>query len=159
MDSASMKAYSTRVTQANRSELIVIIYEIILEDLKSGIEAYENHDLETFDKELKHAQKFVNELINSLDFKYPIAYDLAELYLYTNKRIITSIIQRKPDAIESGIKVMESLHTGFLGVAKEDSSEPLMKNTQQVYAGLTYGKGTLNETYIDPGQQSRGFRA
>jgi len=29
----------------------------------------------------------------------------------------------------------------------------------QVYAGLTYGKGVLNETFIDPHQQNRGFMA
>jgi flagellar protein FliS len=34
-----------------------------------------------------------------------------------------------------------------------------MKNTGQLYAGLTYGKGVLNETYVDPNQQNRGFLA
>ena len=34
-----------------------------------------------------------------------------------------------------------------------------MSNTQQVYAGLTYGRGSLNEMYVDPNQASRGFRA
>lgn len=159
MDSDMTQAYATRVTQANRSQLIVIIYEIILDHIKSGIKAYENHDLETFDKDLKQAQKFVNELISTLDFKYPISFDLANLYLYTNKRIITAIIQRKPDSLESGIKVMESLYKGFLGVEKEDFSQPLMENIQQVYAGLTYGKGALNETFIDSKEETRGFRA
>lgn len=159
MDSVMTQTYAARVSQANRSELIVIMYEIILEDLKNGIKAYENSDIKTFDKELKHAQKFVSELINSLDFKYVMSYDLMQLYLYTNKRIIAAIIKKKPDDLESAIKVMNRLLVGFEGVAKEDTSEPLMQNTQQLYAGLTYGKGTLNETYIDPKQHSRGFKA
>lgn len=159
MDSIMTQTYAARVSQANRSELIVIIYDIILEDLKNGIKAYENNDLIMFDKELKHAQKFVNELISSLDFKYVISYDLMQLYLYTNKRIISAIIKKKPDTLESAIKVMNRLLIGFEEVAKEDTSEPLMQNTQQLYAGLTYGKGTLNETYIDPKQHSRGFKA
>lgn len=159
MDSVMTQTYAARVSQANRSELIVIMYEIILEDLKNGIKAYENSDIKTFGKELKHAQKFVSELINSLDFKYVMSYDLMQLYLYTNKRIIAAIIKKKPDDLESAIKVMNRLLVGFEGVAKEDTSEPLMQNTQQLYAGLTYGKGTLNETYIDPKQHSRGFKA
>lgn len=32
-----------------------------------------------------------------------------------------------------------------------------MKNGQQVYAGLTYGKGTLNETVYQ--ENTRGFKA
>ncbi|ROR23686.1 flagellar protein FliS [Mobilisporobacter senegalensis] len=159
MDSVMTQTYAARVSQANRSELIVIMYEIILEDLKNGIKAYENSDIKTFGKELKHAQKFVSKLINSLDFKYVMSYDLMQLYLYTNKRIIAAIIKKKPDDLESAIKVMNRLLVGFEGVAKEDTSEPLMQNTQQLYAGLTYGKGTLNETYIDPKQHSRGFKA
>lgn len=159
MDNAMTQTYAARVSQANRSELIVIIYNIILEDLKNGIKAYEDGDIKKFDKELKHSQKFMNELICSLNFNYTISYDLLQLYLYTNKRIITAVIKKKPDTLESAIKVMESLLIGFNGVAKEDSSMPLMQNTQQIYAGLTYGKGILNETYIDPKQNSRGFKA
>ena len=35
-----------------------------------------------------------------------------------------------------------------------------MENTQQVYAGITYGKGlSLDETLVNPAYQNRGFRA
>jgi len=67
------------------------------------------------------------------------------------------MIQRKPDSLESAVSVLQKLLTGFEGVSKEDTSGPMMRNTQQLYAGLTYGKGTLNETYIDPNDRSRGF--
>ena len=39
---------------------------------------------------------------------------------------------------------------------KEDPSAPLMRNTQQIYAGYTYGKNDLVETYQDF-DTSRGF--
>lgn len=39
---------------------------------------------------------------------------------------------------------------------KEDTSAPLMRNTQQIYAGYTYGKNDLVETYQDF-DTSRGF--
>ena len=35
-----------------------------------------------------------------------------------------------------------------------------MENTQQIYAGITYGKGlSLDETLINPDSENRGFRA
>lgn len=34
-----------------------------------------------------------------------------------------------------------------------------MQNTQQVYAGLTYGRGTLNEVFMNPNEYARGFKA
>jgi flagellar protein FliS len=159
MKREAIQVFATRVTQASKSELIVILYEMILTEIMEAKEAYEKGDLIVFDKELKKSQKYVNELINALDYKYPISYDLLNLYLYTNKRIITAIIKRNPVSLDSAISVLKKLLTGFEGVSKEDKSGPMMRNTQQLYAGLTYGKGKLNETYIDPSNRNRGFIA
>ena len=35
---------------------------------------------------------------------------------------------------------MKKLYTAFAEVMKEDTSAPLMRNTQQIYAGYTNGK-------------------
>ena len=51
---------------------------------------------------------------------------------------------------------MHRLYTSFLEVAKQDKSAPLMKNTQQVYAGMTYARGAVNEDYMDV-DSHRGF--
>lgn len=159
MKKEAIQAFTARVTQASRSELIVILYEMILTEIKEAREAYDKEDLSTFDKELRKAQKYVNELIQALDYKYPISYDLLSLYLYTNKRIITAIIKRNPVPLDSAQSVLQKLLTGFEGVSRDDKSGPMMRNTQQLYAGLTYGKGKLNETYIDPSNRNRGFIA
>ena len=46
----------------------------------------------------------------------------------------------------------------FCKVAETDSSAPMMKNTQQVYAVYTYGKGDLVENCQEL-DKSRGFFA
>jgi Flagellin-specific chaperone FliS len=159
MKKETVQAYTARVTQASRSELIVILCEMILTEIAEAKEAAARGDLETFDRELKKAQKYVNELIVPLDYHYKISYNLGSLYLYVNKRIVTAIIQRKVEPLGSAESVLNKLLIGFEGVSREDKSGPVMYNTQQLYAGLTYGKGKLNETYVDPGNKSRGFIA
>lgn len=159
MKKEEIQVFATRVTQASKSELIVILYEMIITEIKEAKETFEVNDLTTFDKNLKKAHKYVNELITALDFNYKLSYDLLSLYLYVNKRIITAIIQRNPISLDSALSVLDKLLTGFEGVSKTDNSGPMMRNTQQLYAGLTYGKGKLNETYIDPSNRSRGFIA
>ena len=48
----------------------------------------------------------------------------------------------------------------FEQVAKQDTSGAVMANTQQIYAGLTYGKGTLNEVSMSlDGNTYGGFKA
>lgn len=44
----------------------------------------------------------------------------------------------------------------FEQVAKEDHSGPVMEHSQQLYAGLTYGKGTLNEVSFGEGSTYGG---
>jgi flagellar protein FliS len=159
MESNELKSFTARITQANRSELVVIVYEIIEADIASAMKAYEIENYELFSRELNHAVKFVNELINGLDFEYVISYDLLHLYLFVNKQIISASVSKSIEPLEGASKVLASLKTGFEGVAKQDHSASVMSNTQQVYAGLTYTKGSLNEMYVDPNHMSRGFKA
>lgn len=159
MKNEDLRAFTTRISQANGSELVVIVYEIILKDIESAKEAFDAQDYTKFTRDVDHAVKFVNEMINTLDFKYAISYDLMQLYLYCNKQLIQATLKKDIKLLESATKVLTSLLKGFIEVAKQDKSEPLMSNTQQVYAGLTYGKGSLNEMYVDPNQMERGFRA
>lgn len=159
MNKEALQIYTARITQASKSELIVIMYDIILDDIKEANAAYEDGNIELFEQTLKHAQKFLNELMGSLNYKYVMALDLVQLYIYVNKRLITAIVKKSPETLESAKEVMERLKIGFEGVSKEDQSGPVMKNTQQLYAGLTYGKGTLNETFLDPTEANRGYKA
>lgn len=159
MNKELIRAFTARVTQASKSELTVILYEMILAEIKEAREAFDRDDLGAFDKELKLAQKYITELQGTLNYSYSISYDLLSLYLYVNKRVIQAILRRIPDTLDSAESVLNKLLVGFEGVRQTDQSGPVMRNTQQLYAGLTYGKGHLNETFIDPSNKNRGFIA
>lgn len=50
--------------------------------------------------------------------------------------------------LESVKKMLETMRKSFYELSKQDDSEPLMKNTQQVYAGFTYSNdGGSNEIF------------
>ena len=51
----------------------------------------------------------------------------------------------------------EKLRNSFETAAADDKSAPLMDNAQKVYAGMTYGKGRLTESFIN--DDNRGFLA
>lgn len=152
-----VKQYALRVTQANQTQLVVILYEIIEEDLKAARLAYEEGKFDEFVRELKHAQKIVLELMNSLDCQYMIGLDLMSLYLFINKQIIQALVKRNPDSLCGLEDVILPLKNAFKELEKQDTSGPVMTNTEQVYAGLTYQKGSLSETYLDQNTTRRGF--
>lgn len=49
-------------------------------------------------------------------------------------------------------KLRDAYHT----VSKEDTTQPLMENAQDVYAGFTYGRSDVNESLLY-NSAGRGF--
>lgn len=159
MEKELAKSYAARITQASKVELIVITYEVILTDIQSAKEKLGEGDMEGFNHDVKHGQKFLNELMSALDYTYDISLNLMSLYIFINKALVDALYQRVLKPLQDAEEVLQILMKGFEGIAKEDKSGPVMRNTGQIYAGLTYGRGVLNETYIDPNQANRGFKA
>ena len=63
---------------------------------------------------------------------------------------------RRPIHLDAACEVIRGLMESFEQVAKEDHSGPVMEHSQQLYAGLTYGKGTLNEVSFGEGSTYGG---
>ena len=160
MKAESVKIYTRRITSANKSEIIVIIYDIIEENLALAKKALAEGDRETYRNEIKQAISFVKELLVSLDMNYEVSKYLASLYIYVSRCLNFALVSGKKEEIEAAEKVLRKLGDSFREVAKTDESKPVMENTQRVYAGITYGRGLdLDETLVAPAMESRGFRA
>ena len=160
MKAESVKIFTRRITSANKSEIIVIIYDIIEENLALAKKALAEGDRETYRNEIKQAVSFVKELLVSLDMNYEVSKNLASLYIYVSRCLNFALVSGKKEEIEAAEKVLRKLGDSFREVAKTDESKPVMENTQRVYAGITYGRGLdLDETLVAPAMESRGFRA
>ncbi len=160
MNTESVKTYTRRITSANKSEIIVIIYDIIEENLTLAEEALERGDRETFRAEVRQAVTFVNELLISLDMSYEVSRNLAMLYIYVNRCLNFALVSGKKEEIKEAERVIKGLGESFREVAKTDLSLPVMENAQKVFAGITYGKRLeLEETMVSKDAADRGFRA
>ena len=159
MTKEQIHAYTYRVSQASPCELVVIMYDIILDDVKNAKSAKTAGNDKQYQADLTHAVKFVNELMDALDFSQSVSFRLMSLYIYVNKMLAKARVSGNCDSLSDVEMVIEKLRAGFDGIKNQDTSGPVMQNVQQVYAGLTYGKGTLNETYLNAQDYNRGFQA
>ena len=153
------KDFARRITQANRTELLVVTYDILIEEIEEAERLYNGGDIEEYRRSAKRAQRFIAELMSTLDFEYPISGQLLRLYEYVQRLLIKSDISGIPYKLDSARNVISGLRSAYAKIAETDDSAPLMENTQSVFAGLTYGKGSLNETDLDPNSANRGFLA
>lgn len=158
MKREKIQEFTLRITQAKRSELVVVLYDMVLAYFAEAEEFYHLGKKEEFLEELKKAQACIKELTGILDFKYEISFELLSLYRYVNFTLSKTMIRRDPELLKDTQGVIEKLREAFYDISAQDQSEPMMANTEAVYAGLTYGKGTLNENLQNQGS-SRGFLA
>lgn len=152
------KEFTRRLTQCNASEMIVIQYDIFFAYLDDALETFELGG-EPFKEAIRHADAVLKNLQDSLNFKYDLAKELYPLYNYSRRQLALAQATHKKKPISNARNVMNKLYDAFSQIAKEDTSEPIMKNTETVYAGYTYGKNCLNEAAFDKTQSSRGFLA
>ncbi len=159
MNKEEIREYAARVAQANRTELVVIIYELIIDAVKEGEMCYNKGDSEAGAEKIRKAQLYLQELKGSLDFQYEISRQLYRLYRYVNEQLIATNIRQKPVNLDSACQVLEKLMDSFAEIAKQDTSKAVMQNSQQIYAGLTYGPGAQEEVFTDGAQGFRGYQA
>lgn len=157
MTQEKKQEFTRRLTQCNRSGVILIMYEIIFEHLKDAKLALEKKDRDAYKYSIRKAQEMLRELKQVLDFRYELSKNLAALYQFCIEQLAMSMTRANADGILETEKIMNALYRSFVEAAKQDNSMPMMVNVQQVYAGMTYGRKQLNESYeID---NHRGFLA
>lgn len=158
MDKEQITDFTRRISLCNRGELVVIMYDIFFAYIEDAKEAYKAEDRNAYKEALRRSQRALDELMAALDFKYDLAKNLYSIYLFCKDSLAKAMYKRDMADIEITEHLMRKLYDGFVNAAKEDTSAPLMKNTQQVYAGYTYGRDDLVETYQNS-DTSRGFFA
>ena len=157
MTKEKKQEFTLRITQANKTGLIVILYDMTLTFLKEAEEAFDAGKAEDYKKSIKRAEDCLDELIASLDLAYEIALTLHSLYYFYKRQLASARVQEKKELILPVANMIKELKQSYEKIASQDTSAPLMENSQTVYAGLTYGKGSLNVDLADQGT-NRGFR-
>lgn len=145
-----------RITQANKTQLITILYEMTLLYVDEAEEALEADDRAAFKAAVRKIRGCMNELISSLHLEYELAQNLLQLYLYVNRELVKASAHFDRENLEHVRLVIGELHKAYRQIESQDRSGPVMGNTQTVYAGMTYGRNTLTENVADPAR-NRGF--
>ncbi len=143
--------FTLRITQANATELVVILYEMLLSYLDEGKEACAAQEKAAFHEAVRKARGCINELIQSLHLEYEPAPGLLQLYLFCIRRLALWESRGEDQYYDEIRKVIQPLHDAYGEIAKLNKNGPVMNNSQTVYAGLTYGRNTLTENMADQG--------
>lgn len=149
--------FTLRISRANKTEMTVIIYDMILTYLQDSLEESDKQDWKMFKWNIDRAKECMDELLNSLNMQYEPAGTLKGLYFFYKRELSAAAVQQNKERVLPIIKMIGELREAYQKAASQDTSAPVMENAQAVYAGLTYGKNSLNVDLTDQGID-RGFR-
>ncbi|MBR5419799.1 MAG: flagellar protein FliS [Lachnospiraceae bacterium] len=146
--------YILRITQANSTALVVILYDMFLDYGREVLEAEPGSD--EFRTAIRHTRGCLSELINSLHMEQEAAKDLYSIYRFVERRLIMADIRRTTEELPRCMEMIRKLRDAYAESVKDDHSAPLMQNTDIVYAGMTYGPGEINLSGASAGT-NRGY--
>ena len=151
-------AYTARISSASQSQLCVITFEILLERIDQALACDEP---EAYASAVEKARLSLQTLMSALDMDNEIAQRLFQLYVFADKLLVRAYFAGDRTALSEARLIFEPLMLAYREAESadvpENNRQPVLNPSQQLYAGLTYTGGKLDE-YIDQ-DRSRGFKA
>ncbi len=153
-----IREYTLKISNASPTGIIVILYDVAIGYIEEAKNAFDSGDHEEAKVQCTNAVRVLGHLIQALDFSYGISFQLYRIYEFVSKELSMAVIKNDAASLGECKRLLLSLKDSFEEIAAKDESGPAMSNAQSVYAGLTYGKGTLNESTSFQ-SDNRGFQA
>ena len=147
------KEFTLKISQANRTKIVVLTYELALQYIDDARNA---SDREGFARGIMHAKSCIEQLRGVLDYSQEIALYLYRIYNYISLLMDKAMIRHNSAFLDEADRLLTKLHDAFDNIAHKDESGPVMSNIETVYSGLTYGRGGAEDN-VSSGK--RGFTA
>ena len=129
MEQTKMMYYEDRILTASKGRLLLITFELMLEEMKDARRYLERNDFTRFKKSLDQGQKILGYLMETLDTRFDISKELIGVYFYINKQLAISKISRKVKGLNDAIHILERMMDGFEEVVdSQDDGQPLIES-------------------------------
>lgn len=121
MSYGANKYKQTSVETASRGQILIMLYEAAIRNLRQAMEFIDKKDLAAKSKCILKAHDIVNELSTSLDFKSggEIAKELDRLYAFCIEQLFKGNIENDKVALAGVEKVLSNLLEGWRGAVAE----------------------------------------
>ena len=158
MTQEQKQEFTRRISQENHSGLILVLCDIFHTYGMDAMAAYEAENMTEYLQTIGQARRTMQELIDCFSREDALGKDVITIFRFIYGKLVRSEIRRQPDELDRCIRIVDQLRVGFVHLHEIDTEGAVMRNVHQVYAGLTYGKGTLNESIQGVDYGTRGYQ-
>lgn len=158
MTGEQIQTFTYRISNANKTEMITILYDMGAVYLEDAIAALEKEDVKQFRTEINRAKDVLHELIASINTATSLGRIFLGLYVFYGETLTKAYLDCDKASAEHVRDMFIRLSQGYTVAAARDNSGAVMGNTQKVYSGLTYNRNQTCDNYAEVGA-NRGFLA
>ena len=112
------------VTTATPIDLIIMLYDGCIKQLKLAKIHKENRDLEKVSVCIGKAEEIVLELVRSLNTEIPLSNDLLALYEFMLDEMVHANIMKDMDRLDPVIEMMGNLGDAWKEIKKSTENQP-----------------------------------
>jgi flagellar protein FliS len=157
---AKIQDYHLRIVNASPVELVIINYDIIIEDIQTAVASHGSNPA-VYIENVNSARDALAELIGALDGENPVSKEIYPIYEYINTLLMSALIYEKKSSLDEAMHILVTLRDGWIKARECEPPEAagfrIMGNSTKVYTGLTYGRKGADD-YIDTDPNS-GIKA
>ncbi len=99
---------NNRIQTASPAELTLMLYEGAVKFCNIAISAVENHEIEKAHINIKKVINIIQEFQATLNYKYPVAKDFNNVYVYVKDRLVEANVKKDKEILD---EVLDHLHT------------------------------------------------
>lgn len=158
MTAEDMQVFTRRIANANKTEMMVILYDIALTYIDDALLALTEGDKKKFRLQVVRVKDTVRELMNSVNPSVEPGRTILSVYIFCNGELTKAYADCDKTGIENVKKLMLIFRDAYAECAKKDTDTSVMEHAEVVYTGLTYNKNSYSEN-ISSADSGRGFLA
>lgn len=119
---------NNKVMTASPGELTLMLYEGMIKFTNIAIIGVEEHDIQKAHNNIIKTENIISELQSTLNYKYPVANDFNNIYVYLKERLVQANFKKDKAILEECLEHERTLR---------DTWKEVMRRTKSGTAGAT----------------------
>lgn len=113
---------NNKIMTASKGELTLMLYDGAIKFCNMAIAAVEAHDIEKTHTNIMKVERIIEEFQSTLNYKYPVAKDFNNVYVYLQERLTQANIKKDKEVLEEILKHLRTMRDTWKEVMKQNAN-------------------------------------
>lgn len=123
---APQNGYATyqrsRIMTATPAELTLMLYDGAIKFCNIALVGMENKDIEKTHNNIIKARNVIDELLSTLNHKYPVAKDFENVYTYIRELLTEANVKKDPEILNMALEEIRGMRDTWKEVMKRNKA-------------------------------------